>query len=201
MPRFNRLRGLGPVGNAIALVLTFLTTNWQLVVSVVVAIAAGAVDWLRAIVLNPAIITGAGAFLAALWTIIGISVLIDRRRPRIVRTQRDYRWGLTFEGLAPRYTAPNEPIPDAGSLNFWIMLRNFSQSPVRYEFENIDIRIGTRAIPRIVHGTLIGYMARGAGRTSTIKGFSSNQLKEFYGHGLADATAVRLSFCRHGAWH
>jgi hypothetical protein len=180
MATFGRLRRLGPVGGAIANALTFLTTNWQVVVSVIAAIGAGAVDWLRALILNAAVIAGAGSFLAVLWTIVAVTVLLDRRRPRSVKTQVDYRYGLTFEGLQPRYTEPDLPVPEAGSLNFGLVVRNFTPSPIRYEIENIDIRLGTRAIPRIQAGSMYGFMARGAGRMSTIKGFTKEQLKEFY---------------------
>lgn len=85
MPKFAKLRQLGAVGNAVANALTFITANWGLVVSVIAAVAAGALDWLRAIVLNPVTEAAAGAFLFVLWTIIGITILVDRRRPRAVR--------------------------------------------------------------------------------------------------------------------
>jgi hypothetical protein len=181
MPRFNRLRGLGPLGNALATSLTFLTTNWQIVVSVIAATAAGAVDWLRAIALNPTTIAGVGAFLAVLWTIIGITVLIDRRRPRTIRTHPDYRWGLTFEGFEPRYTRLDAKVPEPGSLHFMLSLRNYLPYPIHYEFDHLDIRIGTRAIQRIQSGALAGFMPRGGSRTSTIRGFVQSELKEFYG--------------------
>ena len=71
-------------------------------------------------------------------------------------------------------------MPDAGNLNFWIQFRNFSQHPVHYQFEYIDIRLGTRAIQRVRTGNISGYMARGVGRTTIIKGFSKAELKEFY---------------------
>jgi hypothetical protein len=180
MPKFNRLRGLGPLGTATANILTFITTNWGLAVSVIVAAGAASIDWLRDLALTPATYVGIGVFLAVLWTTIGITVLIDRRRPRIVQTHTDYRWGLTFEGFLTRYIGASDPSPEPGALHFGVLLRNYLPGPVRYEFEHIDIRIGTRAIPRILPGTLFGFMTRGAGRTSTIRGFVQGELKEFW---------------------
>ena len=189
MLKFNRLRGLGPIGNAAATLLTFLTMNWAVALSAGAALAAAAIGWLREFVTSPSTLAGIAVFLAVLWTIIGITVLVDRRKPRVIRTHTDYRYGLTFGGLQPRYTGAAEKIPDAGSLHFSISLQNFSPSPIRYEYEHIDVRIGTRAIPRIMRGGLIGFMARGAGRTSSIRGFVQSELKEFYDAGPVHGTA------------
>lgn len=183
MASFNRLRGLGPIGSAIANLLTFLTTNWQVVASAIAAIGAGAIGWLRALVLSPAAVAAAVLFLTVLWTIVGITVLLDRRRPRAIRPHVDYRYGLTFEGFIPRYILPSLSFPDAGSLHFAFMVRNFTQSPMKYEIEHVDIRLGTRAIPRVPSGTIKGFMARGAGRMSSIRGFTKDQLAEFYNNG------------------
>ena len=109
MPVFGRLRRLGPVGGIVANALTFLTTNWPVALSVVAAIGAGAIDWVRALVSNVAFIAAVATFLAVLWTIVGITVLLDRRRPRSTKPYIDYRYGLTFEGLIPRYTGLDEP--------------------------------------------------------------------------------------------
>jgi hypothetical protein len=129
MPRFNRLRGLGPFGNALANLLGLLTVNWGIAVSA----AAG------------------------------------------------YRYGLTFEGIQPRYLPPqNVGFPNSGSLSFSTSTRNFLQHPIHYVVEHIDIRLGTRAIPRIRSGNLTGYLSRAAGKTISIQGFSQAELQEFY---------------------
>ena len=182
MARFSRLRALGPIGNALANALAVLTANWPVAMSAIAAILAGALDWLRGVALSPPFVTAVWVFLAVLWTIVGITVLIDRRRPRFVISHMDYRYGLTYEGMQPRYLGVNDPLPDAGSLHFVFMIRNFSPGPIRYEVENLEVRLGTRATPKIQRGTLSGFMARGAGRTSQIKGFTKEQLKEFYKH-------------------
>ena len=181
MPEFKKLRQIGSFGNFLANLLSLLTAQWGIAVSVVIGLVAASWQWLTGIVLNPATIAGVGVFLALLWTFIGITVLVDRRKPRTVRPYTDYRYGLTFEGLQPRYTPSDAPVFEPGSLHFAILLRNFLQSPIRYDFEDIDIRLDTRAAPVISRGTLTGFMARGAGRTSTIRGFLQNHLREFYG--------------------
>lgn len=181
MPKFHRLRHAGPFGSFVANVLTLLTTNWQVVVSLIAAIAAGAIGWLRSLISNPATIAGITAFLAVLWSIIGVTVLFDRRRPREVRTHLDYRHGITFEGIMLAYAPENMPISNVSGLHFSLSVRNFGPGPVRYEFRDIDIRLGTRALPKLSNGILHGYMARGAGRVSRIPGFSSQQIKEFLG--------------------
>lgn len=82
--------------------------------------------------------------------------------------------------MQPRYTGVKEMLPSAGSLNFAFSVRNFTQSPIRYEIENVDIRLGTRVVPRVLPGTVYGFMARGAGRISTFMGFNKEELTEFY---------------------
>jgi hypothetical protein len=181
MPRFNRLRGLGPFGNALANLLGLLTVNWGIAVSAAAGIAAALMSDLREVALNPITYVGVGAFLTVLWTIIGITVLVDRRRPRTIRAHVDYRYGLTFEGIQPRYLPPqNVGFPNSGSLSFSISTRNFLQHPIHYVVEHIDIRLGTRAIPRIRSGNLTGYLSRAAGKTISIQGFSQAELQEFY---------------------
>jgi hypothetical protein len=194
MPRFNWLRSFGPMGSAFANLLAFLTTNWALAVSVALALATGLIGWLQAIALNPIAYVSAGTFLFVLWVLIGILYLVDRGKPRLVRSHLDYRYGLTFEGFVPNYQDPSFALASAGILGFAVQIRNFSPGPIRYEFEYFDIRIGTRALPRIKRRALVGFMARGAGRTASTGAFTPEQLKEFVGKedtkGTADFSIV-----------
>ena len=57
------LRGLEPIGSAIADVLTFLTTNWVLTVSTVISLWASLTEWAVGIVQNPRVQTFAESFL------------------------------------------------------------------------------------------------------------------------------------------
>jgi hypothetical protein len=176
MQRFiGYLRGLGPIGSAIANLITFATTNWVLTVSALIGLWASATESIVTFALNPRVQTAILVFMAVLWTSIGLTYLVDRRRPRFIKPEHDYRYGLTFEGLIPAY---NE---DGGSLGIGIQVRNFSSGPIRYTIEEFDVRMGSRALPKIKKGMLTSFMPRGAGRTSVAGMFSAEDLKEFVG--------------------
>jgi hypothetical protein len=183
MPKFNWLRSFGPVGTFAANALVFLTMNWALALSVFVGLATAISAWMRSIALNPITYAAVGAFLAVLWTTVGICALVDRRKPQKVQVHHDYRYGLTFEGFPPIYYQPSAGIPVAGALTFQLQLRNFSPGPIKYEIETFDITIGTRIATRPKKGELHGFMARGAARTSRLKAFEQKEVKEFYGQG------------------
>jgi hypothetical protein len=157
------LRGLGPVGGTAADALAFLTNNWVLTMSTIIALWAAFTEWAVAIVQNPKVQTAALVFLFVLWTSIGIAILIDRRKPRIIKTDQDYRYGLTFEGLLPALGAEFDK--DDRELGFSITLRNYSSGPIKYTVDDFDVRIGNRALPKLKKGVLVGFMARGAGRS------------------------------------
>src|SRR4051812_29755164 len=116
MSKLDRLRGLGPLGSGAATLITLLTTNWVVAMSAAAGIAAAALAWLREVALSPATQAGVGVFLAVPWTTIGITVLIDRRRPRVIQSHTDYRWGLTYDGFQSRYVRASDPSPEPGSL-------------------------------------------------------------------------------------
>jgi hypothetical protein len=75
---------------------------------------------------KPEVQFGAMVFLFLLWTWIGLTVLFDRKGPRTTTPHHDYRYGLTFEGIAPFY----QPQAAGGSLGFGVQLRNFSSGPL-----------------------------------------------------------------------
>lgn len=190
MPKFQRLRELGSFGNAIANIVTLLTANWPIAVSVAIGLVTAFTGRLRAVALNPVTYVSVGATLAVLWTIIGIFVLIDRRKPRVVRTAVDYRYGLIFEGFRPQYLPATADVPNAGSLQFSVNIRNFSFGPMRCQMEDIDIRIGSRASPKWNKGEVTGgVLARGAGRSITPAAFAPEHIKEFYGMTNVEGTA------------
>ena len=188
MPRFNWLRGLGPIGAFAANALTFLTMNWPLTMSAFAGLLAAVWAALTYFVLRPSVEAAAGTFLFVLWTCVGILAITDRNRPRLVRSHQDYRYGLTFEGIIPNYLPVNAPIPKAGSLGIAAQFRNFGPGPLRYEIETFEVRLGSRSLPKLKKGILFGFMARGAGRTSSHEAFPPEQLKEFYGQGEIKGT-------------
>jgi hypothetical protein len=107
-----------------------------------------------------------------------------------VRSAVDYRYGLIFEGIQRNYLPTTANVPNAGSLQFGINIRNFSLGPMRVRAEEIDIRIGSRASPKLNKGELAGgILSRGAGRTITPAAFAPEQLKEFHGVTNVEGTA------------
>jgi hypothetical protein len=130
MPKLKWLRWLGPVGTVIANAIVFLTTNWGVVVSAGLALITGA--WMAAyeFIGQPRVILAIFIFLCALWTYIGFRILNDRRKATVITPERDYAYGLTWEGCLPNYVPGNET-----PLQFGLQLRNFSTGPLRYHIE------------------------------------------------------------------
>jgi hypothetical protein len=187
-----RLRGLGPIGSTAADVLTFITNNWVLTVSTIIGLWASVTDWAIALVQNPKVQTAALVFLFVLWTSIGITVLIDRRKPRMIKSEQDYRYGLTFEGLLPSLGAEFDS--DDSELGFGIQLRNFSSGPLKYTVEDFDVRIGNRALPKLKKGVLFGFMARGAGRTSHAGTFKRSDFAQLIGQRLEGTANFSVTY-------
>lgn len=172
------LRNLGPLGSAAANAIQLATTNWVLTISAILGIWASFTDYVVGLVHNPQIQTGVGVSLVLLWTGMAIAYLYDRRRPRIVKSEPDYRYGLTFEGLYPALNTNREDRWFA----LGVQIRNFSQAPIRYNVERFDLRIGTRSLSASQSTRpLRGYLARGGGKISGLPSFHKNDLKEFFG--------------------
>src|ERR1700716_3157835 len=96
-PLVKFLRGFGSFGTALANAVAFLTANWVVVVSAIGAIIAGAWSTALAFFQTPGVQIS-----------IGVFVLVDRGKPRMVRSYQDYRYGLTFEGLIPSFNQNDE---------------------------------------------------------------------------------------------
>ena len=147
-------------------------------------------SWARAIVLSPITDAAAGIFLFLLWTIIGISVLIDRRKPRLVQAHHDYRYGLTFEGFVPAFPGANSSIhSQRGVLAFSLLIRNYSPGPIKYMLEAAEVHIETRSLPKYKSNSLTGYLPRGGGKQLRPGGFPGGNMAEFYGKGEIKGTA------------
>jgi hypothetical protein len=101
----------------------------------------------------------------------------------------DYRYALTFDGFVPNFVPSNTQLPEPGGLQFSILLRNYSPGPIQYRLEAVDIRIGTRALPKYKTNTVTGYLARGAARIARPEGFKGGTLGEFFGKGLTNGSA------------
>jgi hypothetical protein len=176
MSKFPWLRSSGGIGTFITNTIVLLTTNWTLVVSAALAIFAALVGWAYDIASNPRVQVGVGTFVASLWTCIGLVVLADRRKPRIMRAFQDYQYALTFEGLAPFYEPKNEE-----ALQFGIQFRNFSNGPLRFHIEKFQVLIGDRISPIGKPPPATNFMPRGGGRMYKTQGFKRDSLREFFG--------------------
>jgi hypothetical protein len=160
--------------------------------STIIGLWASVTDWAVGLVQNPKVQTAALVFLFVLWTSIGIAVLIDRRKPKVVKAVQDYLYGLTFEGLVPAIAPDFDK--DDGELRFGIQLRNFSTGPIKYTVEDFDVRIGNRALPKLKKGDLVGFMARGAGRTSHSPAFKRSDFKQLLGQSLEGTANFSITY-------
>ena len=174
---FKWLNRFGTIGNIAANTISFLTANWGLAVSAVLATFGGLWTTSSTFFHRADVQTIALIFLALFWTYIGFVVLSDRKKPRETRPFHDYRYGLTFEGIFALYN-PESPEGE-GTLSFAIQLRNFSSGPLKYEIEVFDVIINNRILPRLKKGTFTSIMSRGAGRTSRHQGFKKEDIKDF----------------------
>jgi hypothetical protein len=172
------LRSLGAIGTAAATALQILTTNLAVVMTTIFAWWVIASEWAVSMAHHPRVQAGAFAFLACLWTIIGVQYLRDRRRPTVTTPFQDYRYGLTYEGLHCGY----DPTNDEAALQIGIHLRNFSPGPLSYRVERFAVQIESRVVPRQKGaGSASIYMARGAGRISRNLPFKKEHIKDFVG--------------------
>ncbi len=111
--RFKTLRSLGEWGGWVANILVFLMTNWALAGAAAVGVFAGAIEGLRTFALTPAVYVSVGVFLAVFWTFVGVRLLAEARKPRLIQAHHDYRYGLTFEGLYPQFYDVSTPLVSA----------------------------------------------------------------------------------------
>jgi hypothetical protein len=189
MPKFTWLRGLGPLGTLAANILAFLTANWGVAVSAILAIYVGFSQWATGVIHSPETQAAAATFLVLLWSYVGITILIDRHHPRDVRSVPDYRYGLTFEGINPNI----DFLSDDAWLNFGVQVRNFSQAPIRYHIESFDVRIGTRALPKS-EKQFTGYLPRGSGKTISPAAFKKEDVREYFGKRVTGTAEFAITY-------
>jgi hypothetical protein len=167
----------GGLGTFLANVLVALTTNWALAVST----AGGIAVWLLSGVLNfvqrPEVYWAAGTFLMLLWTFIGLSVLRDRKRPRVIKPYQDYSYGLLYEGLALGFQ-PDRP---EAAFQIGVVLRNFSTAPLKYTITEFDIVLADyTTLPRVRDRASV-IIPRGGQRVSRNKPFKLETIQGYIG--------------------
>lgn len=131
---------MGVLGNALGYVITFITTNWVAVMSAILSYAITAADWTLNIARMDSVRIGVGAFLAILWTSIGITFLRNQKRGQMVRVVHEYAYALTQAGIA---LLPTEKEGVTYALNF----ANVGAGPIRLQVEEFRITLGGRTGP------------------------------------------------------
>lgn len=184
------LRRYGAVGAAIAVTINLLTAHWLVAMPVAVGFVVSFWEGALAAAMTPSVYVGVGAFLVALWTAVGISVLIDRRKPRLIKADQDYRYGLTCEGIAVQY----DPNNHAAMLRFMVILRNFSQAPIFYTIKRFEVRFGKTSLPPVEDGKLKGYLSRGGGKGSGPGTFERDDIKNFFGREVEGTITIEVHY-------
>lgn len=168
------LQRLGPFGSALANVLTFLTTNWAVVMTTALSFWVGLSDWATDILQKAGVQSAIIFFLASLWTYIGFRSLIDRTKPTTTKPFQDYAYGLTYEGVGLGWDPSN---PDA-MLQLSVMLRNFNAVPTKYRVEKFDVVVSGRTLDPTQHPNTAYFIPRGGARLYRAPAFVENQVKD-----------------------
>jgi hypothetical protein len=167
----------GSFATALATVATLLTTSWGVIVSAAVGLATalwtGALEFFQ----RTEVQYGIGMFFVSLWTYIGLSTILSRRRPRLVRSFHDYRYGLTLEGCAPVWDAD----PTTGGLQMNLAFRNYTQGALKFLLQHVDIRLGTRALQKATLPQTSGLISRGGAKLVRAASFNMEDIKEYIG--------------------
>ena len=99
-------------------------------------------DTILAWVQQPYVYFSAGVFIFVLWTSIGIKVLFDARKPRIVRSLHDYAYALVCEGC----TLARDEESDNAAFQIGINFRNFCNGPMKLKVTDFRVIIGDRTV-------------------------------------------------------
>lgn len=181
---------LGWLATSLAWIASVFPNVWVVILTSVAAtsvlIFTVGIRWLESPALHSAILV----FLAVLWTLIGIIWLRERRKPVEIFPLRDYRYGLTFQGIVPTLDLNN----DDGALQMGIAFQNYSPGPLRYEVEKFAVWIDTRSLPETDNSFIPIFMPRGAGRTSNGRPFKKMHIKEFLGRRCEGTLSFSIAY-------
>lgn len=124
-------------------IVSLITTNWPVLISLVFAAATMAWDHLLDFAGRPSVQIAAGVFIFTLWTIIGIRWMLKEGKPLSVRVEHDLSYSLVLESVNPIYN-PKSELPFA--LHF--ILRNVGSAPVRLRLSELTIVLNERILPK-----------------------------------------------------
>ena len=136
------LRRFGKLGETLAWIVALIETKltWAAALSVVVGIAAAWWTSLFELLSDRRTQVAIGAFLATLWTYIGLQVLRAMKRPTRVATEPEYKYCLNPEG----YTLHIDPKGTDLALSVGFAFRNLCPGPIAIHVESFQIRIDDR---------------------------------------------------------
>jgi hypothetical protein len=181
-------RRFGRVGTALANVLVFLTTNWGVVVSVLAALYVARSNWASGFVQNPKVDAAAFAFLVLLWTYIGFTTLIDRQKPRLIRTQQDFDYGLLLEGCVPYYAPTNTE----AALQLGVQLHNFTGGSLRFRIEKFEMNIEGNALPH--RESVDSFIPRGGTKIYKMAPYAQSDLKGYQNRAVTGSIKLSISY-------
>ena len=121
-----------------------IVTLWPLAVSVVGSIVAASATFKTSFSPDAHLLIAAAVFPITLWSLIGLIWLVREIRPSQLRIAFDCAYGMSLERLA---LGKDEDTPDA-ALQLGIVLRNAANIPLKYAVEQIELIVGTTAIPK-----------------------------------------------------
>ncbi len=131
---------LGTITTVLLNTLFFLSTPWGVVVTFLGSISLVLWGVSRAVIQSPLTELSIGTFLAVLWTVIGLRVLMSFKQTASVKLEQTYEYCLNPEGY--QFLIAED---DAFQIGF--NFRNLSNGPIRVECEKFDLRIEDRSCP------------------------------------------------------
>lgn len=133
------------VGAWVGNILTVLSLNWGLTVSAVIGFLVGIWEWGTSIALNPSVQAGVMTFIAVLWTCIGIKVIKDQNKTKVVKIEQEYAYSIIIDGYQVYYDEDN----DESALQIGIAFRNVGVGPIKAKAYMMSIILGDRTIPEL----------------------------------------------------
>jgi hypothetical protein len=125
--------------------LAFATTNWGLLVSGGIGVAAGVWRGAFSFASNPQIQTGATVFMWCLWAYIALSVLYRIHAGIKVISVVDYAHSIIIENTQIAFD--KNARKDAPALQVGITIRNVANGPISTEIHEFRVVVGGRALP------------------------------------------------------
>lgn len=144
MQRFIRyLRKLGAPFNFIGTALAYLTTNWVVVVSLLLGVASSIWGFLFSLASNQKVQVGAGVFLFSVWTLTAFRILASLNKPIVTQPKIDIRHSINVEGYDIGFDENNHN----AAFQIAVKIRNSSNYPIKLKAEKLVVKLDDRICP------------------------------------------------------